>query len=129
MLYANHTIICCGRDSIVDRAIILLCSTSFVKNCFLIVQVVNANVSLKRLEELLLAEERVLLPNPPLEPRLPAISIRNGIFSWESKVWFIYCFLSEQNSIDVCTYIDIYYFPSFWTMVLMICKSPYLSVE
>nr|GLL30133.1 ABC transporter C family member 2-like isoform X2 [Ipomoea trifida] len=51
----------------------------------IITQVVNANVSLKRLEELLLAEERVLLPNPPLEPRLPAISIRNGIFSWESK--------------------------------------------
>ncbi|XP_019190633.1 PREDICTED: ABC transporter C family member 2-like isoform X2 [Ipomoea nil] len=51
----------------------------------IITQVVNANVSLKRLEELLSAEERVLRPNPPLEPRLPAISIRNGIFSWESK--------------------------------------------
>lgn len=49
-------------------------------------QVVNANVSLKRLEELLLAEERILLPNPPLEPGLPAISIKNGCFSWESKV-------------------------------------------
>ncbi|XP_047256585.1 ABC transporter C family member 1 isoform X7 [Capsicum annuum] len=48
--------------------------------------VVNANVSLKRLEELLLAEERILLPNPPLEPGLPAISIKNGCFSWESKV-------------------------------------------
>ncbi|XP_010683162.1 ABC transporter C family member 2 isoform X1 [Beta vulgaris subsp. vulgaris] len=52
----------------------------------MITQVVNANVSLKRLEELLLAEERVLLPNPPLEPGLPAISIRNGNFSWDSKV-------------------------------------------
>ncbi|XP_047256542.1 ABC transporter C family member 2 isoform X1 [Capsicum annuum] len=51
-----------------------------------ITQVVNANVSLKRLEELLLAEERILLPNPPLEPGLPAISIKNGCFSWESKV-------------------------------------------
>lgn len=51
----------------------------------IITQVVNANVSLKRLEELLLAEERVLLPNPPLEPGLPAISIKNGYFSWESK--------------------------------------------
>ncbi|XP_047256574.1 ABC transporter C family member 2 isoform X5 [Capsicum annuum] len=50
-----------------------------------ITQVVNANVSLKRLEELLLAEERILLPNPPLEPGLPAISIKNGCFSWESK--------------------------------------------
>ncbi|KAJ0018025.1 hypothetical protein Pint_11073 [Pistacia integerrima] len=47
--------------------------------------VVNANVSLKRLEELFLAEERVLLPNPPLDPKLPAVSIRNGYFSWDSK--------------------------------------------
>ncbi|TMW93430.1 hypothetical protein EJD97_011715 [Solanum chilense] len=51
----------------------------------IITQVVNANVSLKRLEELLLAEERILLPNPPLEPGLPAISIKNGCFSWDSK--------------------------------------------
>ncbi|CAK9181037.1 unnamed protein product [Ilex paraguariensis] len=51
----------------------------------IITQVVNANVSLKRLEELLLAEARILLPNPPLEPGIPAISIRNGYFSWESK--------------------------------------------
>ncbi|KAJ4703014.1 ABC transporter C family member 2-like [Melia azedarach] len=51
----------------------------------IITQVVNANVSLKRLEEFLLAEERVLLPNPPLTPELPAISIRNGYFSWDSK--------------------------------------------
>ncbi|GAU35883.1 hypothetical protein TSUD_383750 [Trifolium subterraneum] len=51
----------------------------------IITQVVNANVSLKRLEELLLAEERILLPNPPLEPGLPAISIRNGHFSWDAK--------------------------------------------
>ncbi|KAK4349562.1 hypothetical protein RND71_032317 [Anisodus tanguticus] len=52
----------------------------------IITQVVNANVSLKRLQELLLAEERILLPNPPLEPGLPAISINNGCFSWESKL-------------------------------------------
>ncbi|KAJ1414206.1 P-loop containing nucleoside triphosphate hydrolase [Sesbania bispinosa] len=51
----------------------------------IITQVVNANVSLKRLEDLLLAEERVLLPNPPLEPSLPAISIKNGYFSWDAK--------------------------------------------
>ncbi|KAL6843839.1 hypothetical protein ACP4OV_026410 [Aristida adscensionis] len=51
----------------------------------LITQVVNCKVSLKRLEDLLLAEERLLLPNPPLEPELPAISIRNGYFSWESE--------------------------------------------
>ncbi|TMX04841.1 hypothetical protein EJD97_004475 [Solanum chilense] len=37
------------------------------------------------MEELFLAEERVLLPNPPLEPGLPAISIRDGFFSWDSK--------------------------------------------
>ncbi|XP_059668430.1 ABC transporter C family member 2-like [Cornus florida] len=51
----------------------------------IITQVVNANVSLKRLEELLLAEERILLPNPPLDPGLPAISIKDGYFSWDSK--------------------------------------------
>ncbi|KAL1187633.1 ABC transporter C family member 2 [Cardamine amara subsp. amara] len=51
----------------------------------IITQVVNANVSLKRLEEVLATEERVLLPNPPIEPGQPAISIRNGNFSWDSK--------------------------------------------
>ncbi|GLT68257.1 hypothetical protein SLA2020_405060 [Shorea laevis] len=51
----------------------------------LLSQVVNANVSLQRLEELFLAEERVLQPNPPLEPGLPAISIKDGYFSWDSK--------------------------------------------
>ncbi|CAL5364389.1 unnamed protein product [Camellia sinensis] len=51
----------------------------------LITQVVNANVSLQQLEELFFAEERILLPNPPLEPELPAISIKNGYFSWDSK--------------------------------------------
>ena len=49
-------------------------------------QVVNANVSLKRLEELFLTEERVLLPNPPLDPELPAIQIKDGFFQWDSKV-------------------------------------------
>lgn len=49
-------------------------------------QVVNANVSLKRLEELFLAEERILLPNPPIEPGLPAISVKNGFFSWDAGV-------------------------------------------
>ncbi|KAJ0017074.1 hypothetical protein Pint_11082 [Pistacia integerrima] len=47
--------------------------------------VANANVSLQHLEELLLAEERILVPNPPLEPGLPAVSIKNGFFSWDSK--------------------------------------------
>ncbi|KAH7836909.1 hypothetical protein Vadar_007286 [Vaccinium darrowii] len=51
----------------------------------IITQVVNANVSLKRVEELLLSEERMLQPNPPLEQGLPAISIKDGFFSWESK--------------------------------------------
>ncbi|KAF3450335.1 hypothetical protein FNV43_RR06415 [Rhamnella rubrinervis] len=51
----------------------------------IITQAVNANVSLKRLEDLLLAEERILLPNPPLDPSLPAISIKNGYFSWDTK--------------------------------------------
>lgn len=60
----------------------------FPSNAALIWQAVNANVSLKRLEELLLAEERILLPNPPLDPRQPAISVKNGCFSWDSKVYF-----------------------------------------
>ncbi|KAK8553909.1 hypothetical protein V6N12_030888 [Hibiscus sabdariffa] len=51
----------------------------------LLSQVVNANVSLQRLQELFLAEERVLAPNPPLQPGLPAISIKDGNFSWDSK--------------------------------------------
>ncbi|CAN1227639.1 ABC transporter C family member 2 [Linum grandiflorum] len=51
----------------------------------MITQVVNANVSLKRLEDLLLAEDRVLMPNPPLDPQLPAVSIKNGNFAWDSK--------------------------------------------
>ncbi|OMO92329.1 hypothetical protein COLO4_17673 [Corchorus olitorius] len=51
----------------------------------LLSQVVNANVSLQRLEELFLAEERVLAPNPPLQRGLPAISIKDGNFSWDSK--------------------------------------------
>ena len=49
-------------------------------------RVVNANVSLQRLEELFLAEERIQAPNQPLQPGLPAISIKDGIFSWDSKV-------------------------------------------
>nr|KJB47930.1 hypothetical protein B456_008G047400 [Gossypium raimondii] len=51
----------------------------------LLSQVVNANVSLQRLQELFLAEERVLAPNLPLQPGLPAISIKDGNFSWDSK--------------------------------------------
>jgi ABC-type multidrug transport system fused ATPase/permease subunit len=51
----------------------------------IITQVVNANVSVKRLEEFLLGEERVLRPNPPIEPDLPAVSIKNGFFSWDTK--------------------------------------------
>ncbi|GAV87978.1 ABC_tran domain-containing protein/ABC_membrane domain-containing protein [Cephalotus follicularis] len=51
----------------------------------LLSQVVNANVSLQRMEELFLTEERILKPNPPLEPGLSAISIKDGYFSWDSK--------------------------------------------
>ncbi|KAJ6886561.1 ABC transporter C family member 2 isoform X3 [Populus alba x Populus x berolinensis] len=51
----------------------------------ILLMVVNANVSLKRLEELFLAEERILLPKPLLDPWLPAVSIKNGYFSWDSK--------------------------------------------
>ncbi|KAF8030773.1 hypothetical protein BT93_D0072 [Corymbia citriodora subsp. variegata] len=48
-------------------------------------QIVIANVSLQRLEELFLTEERVLVPNPPIENGQPAISIKDGHFSWDSK--------------------------------------------
>nr|XP_027190431.1 ABC transporter C family member 12-like isoform X3 [Cicer arietinum] len=48
-------------------------------------KVANANVSLQRLEELFLAEERNLKQNPPIVPGLPAISIKNGYFSWDPK--------------------------------------------
>ena len=58
-------------------------------------QVVNANVSLRRLQDLLLAEERVLVPNPCIDPELPAISIKNGTFSWDIKV-FLYARLEIE---------------------------------
>ncbi|XP_024518371.1 ABC transporter C family member 2 isoform X2 [Selaginella moellendorffii] len=51
----------------------------------LITQAVNAKVSLKRLQELLLAEELALLPNPPIQKELPGISIKDGSFSWDPK--------------------------------------------
>lgn len=51
----------------------------------LVTAAVNANVSLKRLQELLLAEERVLALNPPLETGLPAISVKDGTFAWEAS--------------------------------------------
>ncbi|ESW20774.1 hypothetical protein PHAVU_005G013500 [Phaseolus vulgaris] len=51
----------------------------------LLSQVANAHVSLQRLEELFLAEERNLQQNPPIETGLPAISIENGYFSWDPK--------------------------------------------
>ncbi|TYK01412.1 ABC transporter C family member 2-like isoform X2 [Cucumis melo var. makuwa] len=47
-------------------------------------QVVNAVVSLKRVEELVAAKERIVLPNPPLNPDLPSISIKNGNFAWDT---------------------------------------------
>ncbi|KAK4782038.1 hypothetical protein SAY86_016140 [Trapa natans] len=48
-------------------------------------QVVTANVSIQRMEELFLTEERILVPNPPIEMGVPAICIENGNFSWNSK--------------------------------------------
>lgn len=71
---------------------------SLDSNEVLILKVVNANVSLQRLEELFIAEERVLLPNPPLEPTLPAISIKNGNFSWDSEVKYPYLFIFCSHS-------------------------------
>lgn len=64
-----------------------LCDKTLLTD-FLFLQVANANVSLQRLEELFLDEERNLKQNPPIEPGLPAISIENGYFSWDPKVKF-----------------------------------------
>jgi ABC-type multidrug transport system fused ATPase/permease subunit len=50
----------------------------------LVTAAVNANVSLKRLQDLLLAEERVLALNPPLETGAPAISVKDGTFAWDA---------------------------------------------
>lgn len=65
-------------------------------------------MSLKRLEDLLLAEERILLPNPPLEPSLPAISIKNGYFSWDAKVHgpFVILWL-HISALCTDTYLDV----------------------
>ncbi|KAK3432697.1 hypothetical protein EUGRSUZ_D00220 [Eucalyptus grandis] len=63
-----------------------ICLSSFRFPSNFCVQVVTANVSLQRLEELFLTEERVLVPNPAIEPGEPAISIKDGHFSWDSKV-------------------------------------------
>lgn len=80
--------------------------SSHCANSSLVLKVVNANVSLKRLEDLLLAEERILLSNPPLEPGLPAISIKNGYFSWDTKVHILLtslCFYSSHYIyISIC---------------------------
>ena len=43
-------------------------------------------MSLKRLQDLLLAEEHALEENPPIVPGSPAISIKDGNFSWDIKV-------------------------------------------
>jgi len=45
-------------------------------------EVWNENVSLKGLEGLLLAEERIFLP---LDQILQVISIKNGFLSWDAK--------------------------------------------
>ncbi|XP_062096642.1 ABC transporter C family member 12-like isoform X2 [Humulus lupulus] len=51
----------------------------------LLSQIVIANISLQRMEGLLLAEEIILQPNPPLQQELPVISIKDGYFSWDAK--------------------------------------------
>lgn len=49
-------------------------------------QIVNANVSLCRIEEFLSSNERLLTEHLPIEDHVPAISIKNGSFSWDAKV-------------------------------------------
>ena len=79
-----------------------------LSNSTLIVQVVNAHVSLQRMEELFLTEERILAPNPPLEPGLPAISIKNGCFSWDSKVFYWHSVYPHIHDIlyDICFFFN-----------------------
>uniref|UniRef100_A0A7N0VJT6 ABC-type xenobiotic transporter n=1 Tax=Kalanchoe fedtschenkoi TaxID=63787 RepID=A0A7N0VJT6_KALFE len=50
-----------------------------------IVQIVNASISLSRIEEFLSSDERLLVKNLPVECDKSAISIRNGCFLWDLK--------------------------------------------
>ncbi|KAI5055599.1 hypothetical protein GOP47_0029120 [Adiantum capillus-veneris] len=51
----------------------------------LITQITNAKVSIQRLQSFLLADDRILQPNPPASNFHPAILIRNGNFVWDKK--------------------------------------------
>ncbi|CAK9207689.1 unnamed protein product [Sphagnum troendelagicum] len=66
----------------------------------LVTAAVNANVSLKRLQELLLAEEHMLQENPPLESGVPAILIKNGTFSWEPNA-DVFLFDDPLSALDM----------------------------
>jgi hypothetical protein len=48
--------------------------------------VISARVSLRRLEELLIAEERQLEANPPPSTTEPAIVVKQTDFAWDPKV-------------------------------------------
>lgn len=74
----------------------------------LIGQVVNVKVSLQRMEDFFSSEERILAPNPPLDPGRPAISIKNGFFSWDMQVMYqleilYFCFSPLINYFDFST--------------------------
>lgn len=43
-------------------------------------------VSVRRLEDLLIAEERELEANPPTDPSKPAIMVHDTDFAWDPKV-------------------------------------------
>ncbi|MCO5564932.1 hypothetical protein L7F22_018602 [Adiantum nelumboides] len=51
----------------------------------LITQIANAKVSMQRLQSFLLADDRVLQPNPPPSDFHPAILVQNGNFVWDKK--------------------------------------------
>jgi len=50
----------------------------------LVTAVVYGNVLLKHLQELLLAEERILALNPSLESGLPTFCIKDETFTWDA---------------------------------------------
>lgn len=49
----------------------------------------------------ILIEEQILLPNPPLDPALPAISIKYEFFVWDSKVYFYVLFVCQIYTINL----------------------------
>lgn len=58
------------------------------------------------MENFFLSEERTLVPNPPLDAWQPAISIKNGFFSWDLQVIYnleiFYFVISPYKLFNFC---------------------------